>query len=144
MSVHVRLVDFMPLRSCFHLLYTFMTKIVITVFYFQAKDTYESKLSLASRIVNVERQVDTIEEKLQNFLDMYLEDRKKILAIAVSTETLLGAVSQLLLYIYCKLVSSVGPVNIFQNSRIASQNLSFQILRVFFTKYFSMSMSYLD
>jgi len=57
----------------------------------KAKDTYESKLSLASRIVNVERQVDTIEEKLQNFLDMYLEDRKKILAIAVSTETLLGA-----------------------------------------------------
>jgi potassium voltage-gated channel KQT-like subfamily protein len=48
-------------------------------------------LSLASRIVNVERQVDTIEEKLQNFLDMYLEDRKKILAIALSTENLMGS-----------------------------------------------------
>ena len=47
--------------------------------------------------MNVERQVDTIEEKLQNFLDMYLEDRKKILAIAVSTETLLGAVSQIIM-----------------------------------------------
>jgi len=56
----------------------------------KAKDTYDSKLSLASRIVNVERQVDTIEEKLQNFLDMYMEDRQKLLAIAVSTETLVA------------------------------------------------------
>ena len=67
--------------------------------------------------MNVERQVDTIEEKLQNFLDMYLEDRKKILAIAVSTETLLGAVSQLILYclllvcFVCLLISVIGNVS---------------------------------
>ena len=65
--------------------------------------------------MNVERQVDTIEEKLQNFLDMYLEDRKKILAIAVSTETLLGAVSQIILFcvlvlFVCLLVSVIGNV----------------------------------
>ena len=66
--------------------------------------------------MNVERQVDTIEEKLQNFLDMYLEDRKKILAIAVSTETLLGAVSQIILFcilvlFVCLLVSVIGNVS---------------------------------
>ena len=65
--------------------------------------------------MNVERQVDTIEEKLQNFLDMYLEDRKKILAIAVSTETLLGAVSQIILFcilvlFVCLLVSVIANV----------------------------------
>ena len=39
--------------------------------------------------------MDTIEEKLQNFLDMYMEDRQKLLAIAVSTETLVAVVSVL-------------------------------------------------
>jgi hypothetical protein len=39
--------------------------------YFQAKDVYDSKFSLASRIVNMERQVDSIEEKLQAFLELY-------------------------------------------------------------------------
>jgi hypothetical protein len=37
----------------------------------QAKDVYDSKFSLASRIVNMERQVDSIEEKLQAFLELY-------------------------------------------------------------------------
>jgi hypothetical protein len=32
---------------------------------------YDSKFSLASRIVNMERQVDSIEEKLQAFLELY-------------------------------------------------------------------------
>ena len=49
---------------------------------------YDSKTSLASRIVNVERQVDNIDEKLQGFLEMYLEDRKKILHLAVSNQSL--------------------------------------------------------
>lgn len=44
----------------------------------KSKDVYESKTSLASRIVNVERQVDSIDEKLQLFIEMYQEDRKKI------------------------------------------------------------------
>jgi len=44
----------------------------------KSKDVYDSKTSLASRIVNVERQVDSIDEKLQLFIEMYQEDRKKI------------------------------------------------------------------
>nr|XP_046913857.1 uncharacterized protein LOC124494666 isoform X3 [Dermatophagoides farinae] len=42
----------------------------------KAKDVYESKVSLASRIVKVERTVEDIETKLENLLEMYLEDRK--------------------------------------------------------------------
>ena len=47
----------------------------------KSKDVYDSKTSLASRIVNVERQVDSIEEKLQLFLEMYQEDRKLLFCI---------------------------------------------------------------
>ena len=43
----------------------------------KTKDVYESKTSLASRIVNVERMVDSIEEKLQIFIELYHEDRKR-------------------------------------------------------------------
>ena len=43
----------------------------------KTKDVYESKTSLASRIVNVERTVDSIEEKLQIFIELYHEDRKR-------------------------------------------------------------------
>ena len=45
------------------------------------KDAYESKTTLASRIVNTERQVDMIEEKLQIFINMYEEDRKRLHAL---------------------------------------------------------------
>ena len=45
------------------------------------KDAYESKTTLASRIVNTERQVDMIEEKLQIFITMYEEDRKRLHAL---------------------------------------------------------------
>jgi len=45
----------------------------------KSKDVYESKTSLASRIVNVERVVDSIEERLQHFMEMYQEDRKRFL-----------------------------------------------------------------
>ncbi|KAK2143379.1 hypothetical protein LSH36_847g00032 [Paralvinella palmiformis] len=39
-------------------------------------DVYESKISLASRIVKVERTVEDIETKLDVMLDMYKEDRR--------------------------------------------------------------------
>ena len=45
------------------------------------KDAYDSKTTLASRIVNTERQVDMIEEKLQLFINMYEEDRKRLHAL---------------------------------------------------------------
>ena len=45
------------------------------------KDAYESKTTLAARIVNTERQVDMIEEKLQLFISMYEEDRKRLHAL---------------------------------------------------------------
>ncbi|XP_059086602.1 potassium voltage-gated channel subfamily KQT member 1-like isoform X11 [Tigriopus californicus] len=44
----------------------------------KAKDVYDSKQSLASRIVKTERQVDDIEEKLERLITMYEEDRKRI------------------------------------------------------------------
>jgi len=44
----------------------------------KAKDVYESKLSLASRIVKTERQVDDLDEKLDRLLGMYEDDRKKM------------------------------------------------------------------
>jgi len=50
----------------------------------KAKDFYDSKVSLASKIVNVERQVDSIEEKFQTFLEMYMEDRKKLRLLDVT------------------------------------------------------------
>lgn len=42
---------------------------------------YESKICLASRIVKVERQVDDIESKLDQLIDLYMEDRKRLLAL---------------------------------------------------------------
>ncbi|KAK3885939.1 hypothetical protein Pcinc_009872 [Petrolisthes cinctipes] len=50
----------------------------------KAKDVYESKICLASRIVKVERQVDDIEAKLDQLIDMYMEDRKRLLALPSS------------------------------------------------------------
>lgn len=43
----------------------------------KTKHLYDSKTSLASRILNVERMVDSIEEKLQIFIELYQEDRKR-------------------------------------------------------------------
>ncbi|XP_045527276.1 potassium voltage-gated channel subfamily KQT member 1 [Pieris brassicae] len=42
----------------------------------KAKDVYASKISLASRVVKIERQVDDIENKLDHLLEMYEEDRR--------------------------------------------------------------------
>ena len=44
----------------------------------KGKDVYDSKTSLASKIVNMERQVDSIDEKLQLFIEMYQKDRKRL------------------------------------------------------------------
>ncbi|KAJ2947837.1 hypothetical protein O0L34_g9626 [Tuta absoluta] len=42
----------------------------------KAKDVYASKISLASRVVKIERQVDDIENKLDHLLELYEEDRR--------------------------------------------------------------------
>ncbi|XP_023245419.1 potassium voltage-gated channel subfamily KQT member 5 [Copidosoma floridanum] len=47
----------------------------------KARDVYASKISLASRIVKVERQVDDIEAKLDQLIELYMEDRKRLLAL---------------------------------------------------------------
>lgn len=44
----------------------------------KAKDVYESKISLASRIVKVERSVEDIETKMDNMLEMFIEDRARL------------------------------------------------------------------
>ncbi|CAG0900757.1 unnamed protein product [Darwinula stevensoni] len=44
----------------------------------KSKDVYESKQSLASRVVKIERQVDDLESKMDQFFEMYLEDRKRL------------------------------------------------------------------
>ncbi|EEB18122.1 potassium channel kcnq, putative [Pediculus humanus corporis] len=52
----------------------------------KAKDVYASKISLASRVVKIERQVDDIENKLDQFMELYMEDRKRILTIPLNQE----------------------------------------------------------
>ncbi|KAK8771878.1 hypothetical protein V5799_024878, partial [Amblyomma americanum] len=47
----------------------------------KAKDVYESKISLASRIVKVERAVEDIESKLDQLMEMYVEDRARLFAV---------------------------------------------------------------
>ncbi|CAH2102583.1 unnamed protein product [Euphydryas editha] len=44
----------------------------------KAKDVYASKISLASRVVKIERQVDDIESKLDHLLELYEEDRRSM------------------------------------------------------------------
>ncbi|XP_023945583.1 potassium voltage-gated channel subfamily KQT member 1 isoform X1 [Bicyclus anynana] len=44
----------------------------------KAKDVYASKISLASRVVKIERQVDDIESKIDHLLEMYEEDRRSM------------------------------------------------------------------
>ncbi|KAK5639312.1 hypothetical protein RI129_011804 [Pyrocoelia pectoralis] len=53
----------------------------------KAKDVYASKISLASRIVKVERQVDDIETKLDHLMELYVEDRRRFLALPIVCET---------------------------------------------------------
>lgn len=42
----------------------------------KSKDVYDSKICLASRVVKIERKVDDIEEKLEQLMAWYEEDRK--------------------------------------------------------------------
>ncbi|XP_015790727.1 uncharacterized protein LOC107367531 isoform X6 [Tetranychus urticae] len=48
----------------------------------KAIDAYESKMSLASRIVKVERTVEDVENKVDQLLEMYLEDRCNFQALS--------------------------------------------------------------
>ncbi|KAK0180162.1 hypothetical protein PV327_005831 [Microctonus hyperodae] len=50
----------------------------------KARDAYVSKISLASRVVKVERQVDDIETKLDQLIELYMEDRKRILSLPLT------------------------------------------------------------
>nr|KAG5688027.1 hypothetical protein BaRGS_026817 [Batillaria attramentaria] len=45
----------------------------------KSKDVYDSKISLASRVVKVERGVEDVESKLDLLIDLYREDRKILL-----------------------------------------------------------------
>ncbi|XP_071037402.1 potassium voltage-gated channel subfamily KQT member 1 isoform X6 [Parasteatoda tepidariorum] len=49
-------------------------------------DVYESKISLASRIVKVERSIEDIESKVDQLIEMYVEDRHRMSKI-ISTFT---------------------------------------------------------
>ncbi|RVE44269.1 hypothetical protein evm_011064 [Chilo suppressalis] len=53
----------------------------------KAKDVYASKISLASRVVKIERQVDDIESKLDHLLELYEEDRRASRRIAGVSNT---------------------------------------------------------
>ncbi|XP_031631987.1 potassium voltage-gated channel subfamily KQT member 5-like [Contarinia nasturtii] len=52
----------------------------------KAKDVYASKISLASRVVKVERSVVDIEEKLDMLLKTYMADRDRLLALPLVPE----------------------------------------------------------
>ncbi|XP_055319189.1 potassium voltage-gated channel subfamily KQT member 4 isoform X1 [Sitodiplosis mosellana] len=52
----------------------------------KAKDVYASKISLASRVVKVERSVADIEEKLDILIKAYMQDRERLLALPLVPE----------------------------------------------------------
>uniref|UniRef100_U5EU00 Putative kcnq potassium channel isoform i n=1 Tax=Corethrella appendiculata TaxID=1370023 RepID=U5EU00_9DIPT len=51
----------------------------------KSKDVYASKISLASRVVKIERQVDDIETKVDTFIELYMQDRKHFLSLNPDT-----------------------------------------------------------
>ncbi|XP_037043124.1 potassium voltage-gated channel subfamily KQT member 4 isoform X10 [Bradysia coprophila] len=53
----------------------------------KAKDVYASKISLASRVVKVERSVADIEEKLDILIKAYMQDRERFLALPQVPDT---------------------------------------------------------
>ncbi|CAO1303860.1 unnamed protein product [Diamesa hyperborea] len=53
----------------------------------KSKDVYASKISLASRVVKIERQVDDVESKLDNLIELYMQDRKRLLSLPICPET---------------------------------------------------------
>ncbi|XP_055385386.1 potassium voltage-gated channel subfamily KQT member 4 isoform X20 [Condylostylus longicornis] len=52
----------------------------------KAKDVYASKISLASRVVKVERQVADIEEKLDILIKAYMQDRERFLSLPLVSQ----------------------------------------------------------
>ncbi|KAH8253442.1 hypothetical protein KR032_005511, partial [Drosophila birchii] len=58
-----------------------------------AKDVYASKISLASRVVKVERQVADIEEKLDVLIKAYMEDRDRFLALPLPAKPKIHSIS---------------------------------------------------
>ncbi|XP_017053962.1 potassium voltage-gated channel subfamily KQT member 1 isoform X12 [Drosophila ficusphila] len=59
----------------------------------KAKDVYASKISLASRVVKVERQVADIEEKLDVLIKAYMEDRDRFLALPLPAKPKIHSIS---------------------------------------------------
>nr|AAN63887.3 potassium channel [Drosophila melanogaster] len=59
----------------------------------KAKDVYASKISLASRVVKVERQVADIEEKLDILIKAYMEDRDRFLALLLPAKPKIHSIS---------------------------------------------------
>ncbi|XP_030383745.1 potassium voltage-gated channel subfamily KQT member 2 isoform X1 [Scaptodrosophila lebanonensis] len=59
----------------------------------KAKDVYASKISLASRVVKVERQVADIEEKLDVLIKAYMEDRDRFLALPLPSKPKIHSIS---------------------------------------------------
>ncbi|XP_035790240.1 potassium voltage-gated channel subfamily KQT member 1-like isoform X17 [Anopheles albimanus] len=53
----------------------------------KSKDVYASKISLASRVVKIERQVDDIETKVDSFIDLYMQDRMRLLSLPLHPDT---------------------------------------------------------
>ncbi|XP_070069313.1 potassium voltage-gated channel subfamily KQT member 1 isoform X3 [Drosophila takahashii] len=59
----------------------------------KGKDVYASKISLASRVVKVERQVADIEEKLDVLIKAYMEDRDRFLALPLPAKPKIHSIS---------------------------------------------------
>uniref|UniRef100_A0A1Q3FTL0 Putative kcnq potassium channel isoform i n=2 Tax=Culex tarsalis TaxID=7177 RepID=A0A1Q3FTL0_CULTA len=53
----------------------------------KSKDVYASKISLASRVVKIERQVDDIETKVDTFIELYMQDRKRLLSLPLQSDS---------------------------------------------------------
>ncbi|XP_038119168.1 potassium voltage-gated channel subfamily KQT member 4 isoform X17 [Culex quinquefasciatus] len=53
----------------------------------KSKDVYASKISLASRVVKIERQVDDIETKVDTFIELYMQDRKRLLSLPLHPDS---------------------------------------------------------
>ncbi|XP_049540655.1 uncharacterized protein LOC125954412 isoform X3 [Anopheles darlingi] len=53
----------------------------------KSKDVYASKISLASRVVKIERQVDDIETKVDSFIDLYMQDRMRLLSLPLHPDS---------------------------------------------------------
>ncbi|KAF7278832.1 hypothetical protein GWI33_007943 [Rhynchophorus ferrugineus] len=86
----------------------------------KSKDVYASKISLASRVVKVERQVDDVFSKIEQFFELYMEDRKHFLSAEARQQGL--EVSQLDIF---KATSPISlPSTSFAQPGLSGQRLS--------------------